>query len=279
MDWVEKVHARDPSALIIAFGDHAPVLDAEPDVYQGLRGRVGGQFINSGVRQLIGMARIPVLILDGVNGPASFAEDTPLYDLPEIISKVLEQPALLPYQPGTNPKMVVRSTPGRLLAKADGIWRSCGSAASPEKTDECDEAREIQRRNRTIRQDLAAGKGYLLSQSGAAELQSELAPMDISNTYKACQFEVKQWGPDSALAGQPFNSSTPGESAIWISFNDLRGRPSVSIGETPANVVQGPRLITASVPSNTVPSKPGSVPIWVTCPDETRVQIGAVKIN
>lgn len=279
MDWVEKVHARDPSALIIAFGDHAPVLDAQPDVYQGVRGRVSGQFVNNGIRQLIGMARIPVLVLDGVDGPAAIAEDTPLYDLPQIVSKLLDQTPLLPYQSSTNGDTVVRPIPGRLLAKTGGIWRSCGSSVSPEKSDDCDKAWEIQKKNRAIRQDLSVGKSYILSQSDARELQSDLAPLHISKTYKTCEFEVKQWGPDTAQAGQPFNPTSTGESAIWISFNELRGQPSVSIGNTPAKVVQGARLITASVPATAVPSTPGDVPVWVTCPDETRVQIGAVKIN
>ncbi|MFT3761081.1 MAG: LTA synthase family protein [Pseudoxanthomonas sp.] len=279
MDWIEKVLARDPSALIIAFGDHAPVLDAQPDVYRGVAGQVDGQFSDNGVRQLVGMARVPMLILDGVDGPAALSEDTPLYELPEIIGRLVGQQPLLPYSPDTGSTTLVRSVPGRLLARVEGIWRSCGSSASPIKSPECDAAWKIQYRNRTIRQDLSVGKSYYLGQSITRELRSGLTPMRISNTFKACQFDVKQWGPDTAKAGQPFNSSEAGQSAIWISFNKLRGSPSVTIGKTEAKVVQGPRLITASVPSTSIPGTPGEVPVWLTCPDEPRVKIGVVKIN
>jgi hypothetical protein len=277
MDWTERVLATDPDALIVVFGDHAPVLDAQPDVYKGLANQVDGHFDDSGTRQIVGMSRVPLLIVDGVNGPVSLPDDIPLYQLPQVIGNILHQSPLLPHRTVENGDIIVRSMPSRMLARIEGIWRRCGSTTDPVHENGCDNAWQIQRRNRLLRQDLAVGGSYSLDQTDAKQVLDGMEPMQINQKFKSCEFEIKQWGPNRVVAGASFNSSKPDTSAVWISFTKLRGQPDVMIGNVPTKEVRGARLITASVSTATLPQNPSQIPVQLRCPDEAPVQVGVIE--
>jgi hypothetical protein len=77
-DYVAALRARDPNALIVAFGDHHPILleTRAPVDYPGVK-----------------MARqdTPLLIIDGPRGFVPLQGRVPLYSLPDIVSNILTQ--------------------------------------------------------------------------------------------------------------------------------------------------------------------------------------------
>lgn len=280
MDWVEQVLIRDPDALIVAFGDHAPVLDSQPDVYTWLSDKVQGNFESTSVRQLVGMSRVPVLVIDGNEGAVRLPDELPLFELPSIIGeKAGLGPRALPQTRALADDILVRPLLGQLLAKVDGRWLSCGTRETPVQTAACKRAWTVQQKDRVVRQDLVAGDDYFLEMAGGAELTRGLADLKIVRSHKTCSFDVKQWGPSEATVGKPFNPTPNGDSTVWITFNSLRGIPKVLIGDLAAKVVKGDKLVTASAPTAQVTGKAGAIPVWLQCADEDRVQIGVLKIH
>ncbi|MFL9583165.1 LTA synthase family protein [Stenotrophomonas sp. AB1(2024)] len=278
MDWTEHVLAADPDALIVIFGDHAPVLDSQPDVYKRLNGKVSGQFDGPMTRHQIGMARVPLLIIDGEEGPVHLPNDVPLFQLAGVIGKQLHRPRLLPQVRGTS-RIVVRPVLGQLLANIDDKWFNCGTQGAPRAHPGCDEAWAEHTKNRLIRQDLVAGSGYYLRLAGSESLTRDMAPLNIVSNYKSCEFSVKSWGPSTAQVGQAFNATPEGRSSIWITFNSLRGSPEVQIGSTWAPTVVGDNLMTADLPTELLTAVAGELPVHLRCPAEKSVKIGALKIH
>lgn len=278
MDWTEKVLAADPDALIVIFGDHAPVLDSQPDVYQRLNGKVSGQFDGPNTRRQVGMARVPLLVIDGEDGPVSLPNDIPLFQLADIIGKQLHRPRLLPQLHDAS-RIVVRPVLGQLLARIDDKWVNCGTREAPRTRTGCDQAWNEHSRNRLIRQDLVAGSAHYLRMAESDSLVRDMAPLGIVHTFKDCEFKVKSWGPNKARVGQPFNPMPDGNSSIWITFEHLRGSPTVQIGPTLARTVVGEKVITADLPTGTLTAVAGELPVRLQCPEEKSVKIGALKIH
>lgn len=279
MDWAESILAADPDALIIAFGDHAPVLDAEPDIYKEISNRVGGRFEDAHTRQLVGMSRVPLLILDGMNGPTALAEDTPLYQLPQIIGNLLHSEQLLPYASPRNSDIIVRTVPEGMLARIGGTWRRCGSASAKVEENGCKDAWSIHQRNKLVRQDLAVGKNYFLKQASAEQLVQDATPIQINHRFKSCEYEIDQWGPRQGTPGKAINSGNPETSLIWITFRSLRGQPDITIGNVAVEEVHAPLLITASIPTIELPNHAADVPVKIRCPNEDATQVGVIQIR
>lgn len=278
MDWTEKVLASDPDALIVMFGDHAPVLDSQPDVYQRLNDKVAGQFDGNDTRRLMGMSRVPLLIIDGSEGPVSLPNDVPLFQLADVIGSRLHRDRVLP-QVRAGESITLRPMLGRLLAEIGGKWMNCGTREAPRSGSGCDKAWAQHTQNRLIRQDLIAGSGHYLALAGSESLTRDLAPLEIVHKFKSCDFSVRAWGPDQARVGQAFNATPQGDSSIWISFTSLRGNPEVQIGTSVAPAVVGEKVITASLPTRTLTAVAGELPVQLKCPDEKSVKIGSLKIH
>lgn len=282
MDWTEALLAKDPDALIIVFGDHAPVLTAsasDKDPYIGVNANDQSAFDSENTRKQLGMSRTPLLVIDGEEGPVRIANDTPLYELPQLISKLLGDGDLIPQSSEAGP-MVIRPFLGHLLVETDGTWRDCAKGRPSATSPACVNAQTRTQLLRTLRRDATLGGGYYVARKGAGAMvtTSRRSGMKVDSTWKTCSFDVAQFGPQQGYLGEGVNVLPNGSSTIWVSLKHLRGQPILRMGGVAADPVYGPKVITGSFNTPTLYAAPGALPVTLQCPGEPPTLIGEVKI-
>lgn len=282
MDWNEAILAKDPDAIIIAFGDHAPVLTegtTDPDIYKDVNAVDPAKFDSDDTRMQLGMSRTPLLVIDGKNGPVKLTADTPLYELPHLISGLLGNGDLLPQSAQISP-MIIRPFLGRLLTGINGTWRNCTENSPMAASTVCVEARKHAETLRILRRDSILGGGYFARRMNAASLltASRSVGMTIERNWNACTFDVKQFGPQQGIAGKGFNVQPDGSSTIWIRMNQLRGRPIIRVGNVVGQPVYDDKLITTSFDDASLYASTGLLPVTLQCEDEKPILIGQISI-
>lgn len=279
MDWTAGVLSRDPHALIVAFGDHAPSLDADPDPYTEVNGRDPATFDSPETRRRLGIARTPLLIINGERGPVHAGTDVPMYELPGLIGELLGSGALLPQSAQRGP-MTIRPFRGHMLTGHDGIWQDCAEHPGAERMPVCDQAWTQFNQLRMLRQDTVLGHGHYLRAQGADDYrQVRRTAMEVEQRHQACAFEVEQWGPQEGTVSKGLNVQADGSSAIWIRMKSIRGEPEVKIDGMPGIPTRADGLITAAFPSDRLASRAGKLPVTLTCPDQIPVLIGNIDIQ
>ncbi|MEN5207873.1 LTA synthase family protein [Stenotrophomonas terrae] len=279
MDWTEDILMRDPEALIIAFGDHSPSLDVDPDPYTAVNGRDKAVFDSPATRRKVGISRTPLLILDGNRGALRTGTDLPMYELPGLIGQLLGNGALLPQSAQRGP-MTLRPFRGHLLASNDGSWTDCAGHDSAPRTPTCNAAWKQFDQLRTLRQDIVFGDGhYLRAQHAAAFRAPRLHPMIVEASHAACEFEVDRWGPHQAMPRQGFNLQPDGSSAMWFAMKHLRGAPEVRIGDIVGETNVGEHLVTAAFVTSAVSNLTGPMPVSLSCPGQPPVYVGILDVS
>lgn len=279
MDWSEAIIARDPDALIIAFGDHSPSLDADPDPYTFVNGADPADFDSPDTRRRVGMSRTPLLILDGRRGAVATGTNIPMYELPGLIGQLLGNNALLPQSAQQGP-MILRPFRGHLLSNDDGRWFDCGNRESPVRNQSCDHAWGQFSPLRLLRQDTLLGEGhYLSAQHALAFRNPRLKAISVEQRHAACEFDLDDWSPRIATSGLGFNVQSDGSSAMWFSMKHLRGMPVVHVGEVAGISNQGDHLLTASFPAGAIAGLAGRQPVTLTCPGQRPVQVGTLAFE
>lgn len=113
-DMIATLRHRDPDAIIVAFGDHAPFLGPNHAGYEE-SGLLENEISDWTAKMLKTAYTTPLLIIDGRKGPVK-AGTLPLYRLPALILSLLgiESKGMLDYtlQP---PESSIRPLPGRQL--------------------------------------------------------------------------------------------------------------------------------------------------------------------
>lgn len=132
MDFLDALHARDPGALVVVFGDHLPFLGPNFAAYteSGILAAERGMFTDSMFRDMVAT---PLLILDG-NTPVQQPGDLPLYQLPARIAAALGLPDGHPFTlTATPPQVAIRPLPGlHVVSDASGGTIACrGTADTP----------------------------------------------------------------------------------------------------------------------------------------------------
>lgn len=279
MDWTEAILARDPEALIIAFGDHSPSLDVDPDPYTAVNGGDKAAFDTPATRRKVGISRTPLLILDGNRGALRTATDVPMYELPGLIGQLLGNAALLPQSAQRGP-MTLRPFRGHLLTGNEGNWNDCAGRDSAPRTLTCIAAWKQFDQLRALRQDTVLGAGhYLRTQHAEAFRVPRLQPMVVEASHADCEFEVDQWGPQLAMPGQGFNVQPDGSSAMWFTMKHLRGLPQVKIGNTIGQANAGERLITAAFATDAIANLAGPTEVTLGCPGQPPVRVGTLDVS
>lgn len=279
MDWTAEVIARDPDALIIAFGDHAPSLDVDPDPYLEVNGKDPADFDGPDTRRRLGIARTPLLIIDGDRGPVHTGTDIPMYELPGLIGELLGSGTLLP-QSAQRGAMTIRPFRGHMLTGNDGVWQDCADRPGTERTPVCKRAWTQFNQLRTLRQDTVLGHGHYLHSQGAEDYrQARLTAMEVERRHPACAFEVDQWGPQEGTVSTGFNVQADGSSAIWIRLKSIRGEPEIQIAGIPGVPSRAESVITAAFPSGRLSSRAGKLPVTLSCPGQPPIVIGNLDIR
>ncbi|WP_223483275.1 LTA synthase family protein [Stenotrophomonas sp. OVS01A] len=283
MDWAEEILARDPDAIIVAFGDHSPVLQGDrdgSDIYSQVNHLDTGQFDTTETRSLLGLSRTPLLIVDGERGAVRIGSDIPLYAVPRLISALLGSGQLLP-QTSQLGKTTIRPFLGHLLTRADDAWRDCAPGAVQADSALCANARAQFKELRTLRQDTILGKRHFVQSMHAESLlaSAQKTGLDIEKSQPSCDFEVEQWGPQDGILQQGFNVQDDGSSAVWISLRRLRGSPQLHVAGVTGTSTQGARLITAAFHDPQLMKQTTPLAVTLQCPGEPAVLVGHVTLT
>jgi hypothetical protein len=283
MNWTEKILAKDPDAIIVAFGDHAPVLinDAsDKDPYLGANAGDSARFDSPGTRRHVGISRTPLLIIDGERGPVKLDQDTPLYEIPNQISAVLGGGELLPQSAQTTGPMIIRPFLGYLLTGLNGTWQNCAENSELGSSAVCGEARERAELLRSLRRDTIQGGGYFVRNMNAEALltHTRRVGMNVDKTFSACEFDVNRYGPQQGLVGSGFQPQPDGSNTMWINLNMLRGTPTIRVAGVVGKPVYGDKLITASFSDTPKFKASGVLPVTMQCDDQQPVLVGEIEI-
>lgn len=300
MDWVERVRAQDPDAVIVAFGDHAPVLGNEPDPY-----RASGYPISGTGRttpMLLPLAETPLLVVDGRRGALSLGT-VPMSRLPHLILGLLgRDPAPTeakaagraadgavgadaaedPVEPA--PAFQATRFQGAVFAAEDGAWAGCNRAsvegASTAYLARCDRARARVDAGKTVRDDLARGRQYALSALDP-ELRGPVAGgMQVDPDRDRCLIEVGEWGPQQIALREDFNPQPDGRNAIWMKVLNRAGALSLRVGDEVVPITFGEDVGAASWRKPRFAGKAGTYPVEVVCGDGgMSIPIGALQVG
>lgn len=274
MDYVEQVLVDDPTALVVAFGDHAPVLGTQPNPYvqAGLRGGEEGD-------DLVALAKAPLLVIDGENGPVAMG-DMALYELPNSVLRLIQPDVHLHGGIFDEVPAKARSFLGRVLqytgstgsAAGGGEWQVCNSEVS----DACVQSRQILKSMRTVRRDLAEGGQFALALTGQSEAPASI--MQISRPFPSCALTVAAWGPQFTAEGSAFNIQAEGRSAFWFKADQVRGELKIEVGGEVADLLVAGKSASASFQSPEFINKPGRYPVRAFCAGVPAWEIGEFEV-
>ncbi len=282
-DWSRAILAADPDAIIVAFGDHAPVLgkgEGERDPYRDVNNSDPAHFDSEQTRAALGLARVPLLVIDGVRGPVKVAGDRPLYELPHMVLGLLGPGELLPQSAQSSP-LAVRPFLGHLLTGLNGTWQDCAETAPLAASAVCMKARERAGTLRTLRRDTILGQTHFVRNMKADGLldRTRRIGMETERTSSACAVKVAQWGPQEGSVGTGFNLQADGSNAVWISTTALRGHPVVRVGGVEGKSVYGNGgVITSEFRDRALYAKAATPPVTVQCADEPAQLVGQITI-
>lgn len=271
MDYVEAIRSSDPEALIVAFGDHAPVLGPDPDPY-----RRSGIPIRGEAADLVRISTTPLLVIDGRRGSVPMGT-IPLYALPARILSLLGKAAPnLPYAGVTGGEAAdSRQFMASTLVRGSDGWRKCDGAQPAG----CSDARHEQARLETLREDLTRGRQSSLAMLDAQRYSGDVT-MQRNDAYGECALKVKAWGPTSTPAGMAFNVQPTGKSAIWMKLDDARGHPVLLIGDDEAPVTLAGNTGSATYRDPRFLQAPGRYPVRYRCgSDGEPVPIGTFTVT
>ena len=205
MDYVEAIQARDPDALVVGFGDHAPVLGHAPDPFE-LSGIVMPTRRDAiGASPLIespAHSRVPLLVFDGRKGVVPVGE-LPLFALADLVLSRLGEDAprtwLSAFRDAGLDASRTRMFLGHMMIRPADRWQLCRG-----KHPGCDAARALRERLVLLRQDLARGEQHALAWLAVPELSSA-TDMALEKPHADCGLEVAAWGPRDLERGAGFN--------------------------------------------------------------------------
>lgn len=270
MDYVAAVRELDPDALIVVFGDHAPMLGNNPDPY-----------LQSGLRSLeeersagaITLSSTPLIVIDGQRGAVDFGHK-PLYTLPSLILEMLGGDNL-PYAPlvaGNAARS--RVFLGALLASDGHDWVDCGQSGTA-----CDNGIEERDRLDTLRDDLVVGRQYGLEMLGSTP-QGKDWGMQINQQYDTCKLSVESWGPRFTAEGEGFNIQRNGSSAFWFKIREARGDLLLRVGDDDqTKITVNAQSASASFRDPAFLKEHGEYPVSVLCDDSSPQLIGTFKVT
>lgn len=97
MAFIDEIRKRDPESIIVAFGDHLPLLGKSFAGYveSGVLAADRGGFTPEMFKLYVST---PMLIIDGKNGPVKFGS-LPLYEVPKLLLELLnyDEPTIFDY--------------------------------------------------------------------------------------------------------------------------------------------------------------------------------------
>lgn len=284
-DYIARIRAHDPDAVILAFGDHLPVLGN--GLHEYMRSGFMSRREQNVTPKMVDLSQsTPVLLIDGRRGAVKLPHMS-LFELPRVLLSLLgvQQPVLADAF-AAPAGLHLRPVNGRLLQlDAGGDMAFCDSGAAHPG---CDEAQRWAERVQDLRADLLAGSDYAqaaLYGEGAAGLA--LADPGFSYLYhlhetRPCDIKVLSWDPDSTRFGHGFNKRLKtGDSAFLISYQGHVVRPRVWLGMEELKVrSEGEGRLAASLAGSLPLYLLGEHDLMFSCNDDpARIKLGEFHVR
>ena len=282
VDWAEEVLRRDPDALIIAYGDHAPVMPPAQEVYfrsgypMGDHGRLSDE-------QLLELSGTPLLVIDGRNGVRPVGT-MPVSALPDLILDVafggqVRLPQSQVLQASVNSGMQARRYLGRMLVGQGGQWDGCDQGEAPAANKlGCNVARRLLQQGETLREDMTEGDSHFTQLVDVPDnVMEDRAKMEL--TTVGCGIEVASFGPKDIELGKGFNvQKASGKSALWFNFTSRRGKPRIRVERDEVALDMNGLFGAAAWAAPRFIHTPGEHTVYVVCDGMDEVAIGSVRV-
>lgn len=123
-DHITMIRKNDKDALIVVVGDHPPLFGADYAIYRDA-GLIANEKNSMDVGELMMMYSVPVLVVDGMNGPVS-PQIKSMYELPSFIMRMLSCYGQVCVDDEGGDRIHYRPVSGRgALYNTDGQWKLC----------------------------------------------------------------------------------------------------------------------------------------------------------
>ena len=278
-DWVEQIRERDPDALIVAYGDHAPVMPPKQAPYIA-SGFDMGNHANLSDEQLLQLSGTPLIVIDGRKGVIPVGV-IPVSAIPQLVldlafggSVQLPQAKVLREMGGQD--LQARRYLERLLVAKAGAWQSCDAGAG---TAACTAGRRWLEAADLLRDDMAEGNAYFADAIGLpASLTEDEGPLQMPSL--GCGAEVESFGPKQIVLGQGFNiQKKSGKSAFWFNLKQRVGRPGIRVGDDKATLEIFGLFAAAAFDAPAFVNKAGEHVVYLVCEGQADVAIGRVRVD
>lgn len=278
-DWVERIRERDPDALIVAYGDHAPVMPPKQAPYIA-SGFDMGNHANLSEEQLLQLSGTPLIVIDGRKGVIPVGV-MPVSAIPQLILDLafggsVQLPQARALQNLGGQEIQVRRYLERLLVAKAGVWQDCDRGAP---TATCAAGRRLLEAADLLRDDMAQGNAYF---AGAMGLPASLTEDDrpLQMPALGCGAEVESFGPTQIALGQGFNvQKTSGKSAFWFNLKQRVGRPGIRVGDDRAPLEIFGLFGAAAFDAPAFVDKAGEHVVYLVCKGQADVAIGRVQVH
>lgn len=231
--YIARLRARDPDALIVAFGDHLPVLADGFGAY-AKSGLFSGHEEDFDAAMLEAHQSTPLLVVDGRRGPVRLGH-LPLFELPRFLLGLLgiAQPTELDvFRPpaGLHPRL----RDGRLLSVPQ---QGAPEVCTPDfRSADCRKLKTWYGDMQVLRADLLAGSEYATA-ALFGDVARAMASPPSGESYlsgetpsQACGIQVQEWGPKATRLGHGFNPKRDGSPSFDVTYRGSARRVHAWLG-------------------------------------------------
>ena len=284
-DYIGRIWERDPDALIVAFGDHLPVLSDGFGAY-AKSGLFSGHEEDFDAHMLLAHQATPLLVIDGRRGPVRFGRLS-LFELPRFLLGLLgmDQPTELDAftpPPGLHPRL----RDGRLLSVPE---QGAPEICTPDfRSGDCRKLKAWYEDMRVLRADILAGSDYTTTalygdvERALASPAAEAGYLSRDTPSQPCDIRVLEWGPKSTRIGRGFNPKRDGSPSFDISYTGSARRVRAWLGfeELEVYATDSHERLSAGLHGRLMLLLPGDHPLTLSCNgDPRRIEVGRFHVG
>ena len=173
MDVIEAIRRDDPDSLIVAFGDHLPILGNNFGGYveSGLLPESFGKFTAANYDF---SSRAPLIVIDGRKGPLHLGR-VPMYEMPHTIARLLGQSGASIFDLASPPaELMVRPLP--LVNLAYEVGKAPQMCRTADQSPACVRVNAWLSDVKLLNRDLFMGDQHVLKALGAPDNTAQSAP-------------------------------------------------------------------------------------------------------
>lgn len=281
--YIQQIRLRDPNAIIVAFGDHLPILNSNLSDYAQSNLMTGNPINFTPVMQETHQST-PLLVIDGKRGPLKLGHIS-LFEMPHLLLSLLGvtdptlfdvflPPAHIHLRPGNHHLLVVPE------------------AGAPEFCDDapvsglCRQADLWDKNMQTLRADQLAGSRYAMESlyptgtNVLDALDSHIDYLSKESGQPSCDIKVLGWGPEATTWGDKFNVLPDGSSSFSMTYTGNAEDLHAWLDSTPLHVVGTAGALRLSLHSRFPLLVPGTHRLTVACNDNpAQIEVGSFRVR